>query len=77
MIRQYSIPFAAAYHRQMNEMTERRLTASIQAVAASWFTAWVDAGQPNLLSMMKDSADRERSKQVELLNKQWQEDRRR
>jgi hypothetical protein len=33
---------------------ERRLKASILTVANMWFTAWVDAGQPNLNDLVKD-----------------------
>ncbi|QEC41773.1 zinc dependent phospholipase C family protein [Pseudobacter ginsenosidimutans] len=69
--RQYTVEFAAAYHLAMNGMTERRLKQSIQAVAASWYTAWVNAGQPDLQQLMKDSGNSERKKTVQLLNKLW------
>ena len=29
-------------------MVERRLRAAISAVGSIWYTAWVDAGQPDL-----------------------------
>ena len=32
----------------MNGMVERRLRAAINAVGSIWYTAWVDAGQPDL-----------------------------
>ena len=69
--RQYTVEFAAAYHLAMNGMTERRLKQSIQAVAASWYTAWVNAGQPDLQSLTKDSTSAERKKAMQLLNKIW------
>lgn len=40
--------FAAAYQAAMNGMVERRLRGAVHALASVWFTAWVDAGQPNL-----------------------------
>lgn len=40
--------FAAAYQRAMQGMVERRMRAAIHAVASAWYTAWVDAGQPDL-----------------------------
>lgn len=40
--------FAAAYQEAMQGMVERRLRAAIHAVASVWYTAWVDAGQPDL-----------------------------
>jgi hypothetical protein len=69
--RQYSVAFASAYHAAMNEMTERRLKQSIQAVAASWYTAWVNAGQPDLQQLMKDSMNTERKKDLQLLHSIW------
>ncbi len=55
----------------MNDMTERRLKQSIQAVAASWYTAWVNAGQPDLYQLMKDSMNTERKKDLRLLHSIW------
>lgn len=69
--RQYAVAFASAYHLAMNEMTERRLKQSIQAVAASWYTAWVNAGQPDLQQLMKDPVSAERKKDLQLLQTIW------
>lgn len=44
----YSYEFSQAYHSRMNGMVERRLRAAILAVGSIWYTAWVDAGQPDL-----------------------------
>ena len=47
----YSYEFSQEYHRRMNGMVERRLKAAINAVGSIWYTAWVDAGQPDLSSL--------------------------
>jgi len=44
LVRQYSTDFARSYDRLMNGMVERRMRASIHAVASFWYTAWVDGG---------------------------------
>jgi len=44
----YSIPFSSDYYHALDNMVERRMLASIQAVASFWYSAWVDAGQPDL-----------------------------
>jgi hypothetical protein len=44
----YAVDYAAQYHRALNGMVERRIRASTHAIASFWYTAWVDAGQPNL-----------------------------
>ncbi|NML20320.1 S1/P1 Nuclease [Pseudoflavitalea sp. G-6-1-2] len=68
--RQFSIPFLTAYHRGMNDMTERRLRTSIHAVASAWYTAWLNAGQPDLSALIENGDSTGRSS-VEWLNKEW------
>jgi hypothetical protein len=48
VVRQYSTAFCMAYHHQLNGMVERRMRQSIQTIAGLWYTAWVNAGQPDL-----------------------------
>lgn len=40
--------FTAAYERQMDGMVERRMNASIITLGSFWYSAWVNAGQPDL-----------------------------
>ncbi len=47
-IRTYSRPFAEAYHRALSGQVERQMRRAIRLVGAFWYTAWVDAGQPDL-----------------------------
>ena len=44
----YAIDYATQYHQALKGMVERRMRASTHAIASFWYTAWVDAGQPNL-----------------------------
>src|SRR5690606_8355394 len=44
----YSYEFSQEYHKRLNGMVERRMRAAIIAVGSFWYTAWVDAGQPDL-----------------------------
>jgi hypothetical protein len=46
--RVYSREFSEAYHRRLNGQVERQMRLAIHSVASFWFTAWVDAGQPEL-----------------------------
>jgi hypothetical protein len=48
VVRQYASAYATAYHSSLAGMVERRMRQAIFAVASFWYTAWVDAGQPNL-----------------------------
>ena len=54
-VKVYSREFTRAYDEMMTGMVERRMKAAITAVASWWFTAWVDAGQPDLGSYTNES----------------------
>ena len=43
-----SAEYARAYNQLLSGMVERRLRASIKMTGDIWYTAWVDAGQPDL-----------------------------
>lgn len=47
-IKVYSQEFSKAYHAALNKMVERQLKVAIKMIADFWYTAWVDAGQPDL-----------------------------
>jgi hypothetical protein len=55
IVRQYSTAYSLAYHNLLNGMVERRMRQSIQAVASLWYTAWVNAGQPDLTAIANKS----------------------
>ena len=40
--------YARAYHERLSGQVESRMLAAIRAVGNAWYTAWVDAGKPNL-----------------------------
>jgi hypothetical protein len=44
----YSKEYSQDYHMLLNGMVERQLRKSIHLTSSVWFTAWVDAGQPNM-----------------------------
>jgi hypothetical protein len=47
-VKVYSHEYAAAYHKILDGMVERRMRSAVKMVASYWYTAWVDAGQPDL-----------------------------
>ena len=46
--RNYTREYARCYHEALNGMVEEQMRASIQMIANLWFTAWIDAGCPDL-----------------------------
>ncbi len=71
LIRQYSSAFTIAFNKKLNGMVERRMRQSIYAVASFWYTAWVNAGQPNLKSLSTHTFSEADVKEFETLNDQW------
>jgi hypothetical protein len=47
----YSPAYTLAYQKILKGMVERRMRASILSVGSFWYSAWVDAGQPDLPSV--------------------------
>jgi hypothetical protein len=58
-VRTYSKPFCSAYHLALGNMVENRLRASIILLGSLWYTAWVNAGQPDLGNMPIDEEPKE------------------
>ena len=48
LIKVYSPEYAKAYHHKLQGMVERRMQVAMLCVASFWYTAWVNAGQPEL-----------------------------
>ncbi|RYU89994.1 S1/P1 Nuclease [Mucilaginibacter terrigena] len=47
-VKVYSVAYSRAYHKLLRGMVRRQMRASILSVGSFWFSAWVDAGQPDL-----------------------------
>ncbi|MEW6469926.1 MAG: zinc dependent phospholipase C family protein [Bacteroidota bacterium] len=47
-VKVYSEEYTKAYDKMLNGMVERRMRESIRMVGSLWYTAWVNAGQPDL-----------------------------
>jgi hypothetical protein len=70
-IRQYSADFCKNYDARLRGMVERRMRQSIFAVASFWYTAWVNAGQPDLTRLTNKNFSPEDLKEFENLNNAW------
>jgi hypothetical protein len=51
-IKVYSVEFSTAYHDALSGMVEQRMRDAIKMIGDFWYTAWVDAGQPDLKSLI-------------------------
>ncbi len=66
LMKVYSVEYTSDYNNMLDGMVERRMRAAILTVGSMWYTAWVNAGKPNL-----DKFDnKEISDSLKLFNKQ-------
>ena len=47
----FSDEYAKKLHKELNGMVENQMKKAITATASFWFTAWVNAGQPDLSNL--------------------------
>ena len=71
IVRQYSTAFSKAYDKLLKGMIERRMRQSVFAVASFWYTAWINAGQPDLAKLSNKDFSEADMKEFEELNKAW------
>lgn len=73
ILRQYSSSYTRAYNERLNGMVERRMRQSIYAVASFWYSAWVDAGQPNLTQLTDLHLSDDEKNELESLEQHWRD----
>ena len=71
VIKQYSSAYSIAYDKMLNGMVERRMRQSIFAIASFWYTAWVNAGQPDLSELSNKQFSENDLKEFDDLNNSW------
>lgn len=67
LMKVYSQEYSEEYHNRLNGMVERRMRAAIHAIGSLWYTAWVNAGQPDLKKLYdKQLSPEEEEEMIEL-----------
>ncbi|MEO7990727.1 MAG: zinc dependent phospholipase C family protein [Chryseolinea sp.] len=51
-VKVYSQEYSLAYHKILKGMVERQMRGAIKMIGDLWYTAWVDAGQPDLKKLI-------------------------
>ncbi len=72
-VKVYSVAFSRSYHEKLGGMVERRFRASIKMTGDLWYTAWVDAGQPDLRRLINYKPTEDELKNREEEMKKWKE----
>jgi uncharacterized protein YjaG (DUF416 family) len=69
--KQYSLVFCKLMEQEMHKMVYRKLLMSIYYVASFWYTAWINAGQPDLDKLLDKEISKEHKKELEELDYLW------
>jgi len=72
-VRVYSLEYSRHYHDSLRGMVERQMRRSVKMVGDLWYTAWVDAGQPDLQRLIDYSPSEEELKKRKLEWQGWQQ----
>ena len=71
IVRQYSTAYTIAYNHTLQGMIERRMRQSVYAVSSFWYTAWINAGQPDLHDLINKNFSSDEIKEMEELQMHW------
>jgi hypothetical protein len=69
----FSEEYEKQFHAALNGMVEKQMKASVLAVANFWYTAWVNAGKPDLSDMDPSELTKRNSKSLKMEMKLWKQ----
>ncbi len=65
--------YSKEYHKRLDGMVERRMRRAIISVGSYWYTAWVNAGQPDLKKLINRKQSAEEKKIADEQEKKYKE----
>ncbi|MBT1699967.1 S1/P1 Nuclease [Fulvivirgaceae bacterium PWU4] len=69
----YSKEYARAYHEKLSGMVARQMRVCIRRIGSFWYTAWIDAGQPDLQALINYTPTEAELQQNRKEVKEWKE----
>jgi len=69
----HSREYAAKYHERLKGMIEQQLRGAIAETAAFWYTAWVNAGKPDLSGLDPSELTDRNKKNLQRDLQRWQQ----
>ena len=70
-IKVYAKDYAKKYHQSLNNQVERQMKSAIKMIGDFWFSAWVDAGQPDLTALLEFKLSEQQKQGEEKEQKSW------
>lgn len=74
-VRVFSVDYSRKYHTLLNGMVERQMRHCIKMIGDVWYTAWVDAGQPDLKTFINYQPTEEELRQQQAELAKWKAER--
>jgi hypothetical protein len=65
--------YAKTYQDAMKGMVEKRMREAINSIGSAWYTAWVDAGQPDLSKLNYDDLSKAERQEMQQEEKMFEE----
>ncbi|MGB3946960.1 MAG: zinc dependent phospholipase C family protein [Bacteroidia bacterium] len=69
----FSEDYTKQFHKALNGMVEKQMQAAIAATASFWYTAWVNAGKPDLTDLDPQELSKRNAPFLEEELKLWKE----
>jgi hypothetical protein len=73
-VKSYTTAFAKAYAETLKPTINQQLIRSSNLIADLWYTCWVDAGKPDLSSLLKTKFTKQDKKQLKKENKYYKKE---
>ncbi len=70
-VKVFSKEYAKQFSALLNNMVERRMKLAVKMTAGFWYTAWVNAGQPDLIKIESKEISDSLKKKDEETEKMW------
>lgn len=71
-VKTYSQDYTNAYDKMLNGMVERRMRAAIITAGSLWYTAWVNAGKPDLTRLDNKEISEQEKEEAKKLEEEFQ-----
>ena len=69
----HTVEYARRYHGELNGMVEKQLRGAIGSTADFWYTAWVNAGKPDLSDLDPESLTNRNKANLQQDSKLWKQ----
>jgi len=70
-VKVYSKEYSELFQNMMDGMVEKQMLLAVKTVGSFWYTAWINAGQPDLTKIESKEISEAHKKELEETEKMW------